>query len=41
MAGFYGLDIYNMSGSIEAVLAYLDEHDPEAARGRAASATAA
>jgi protein-L-isoaspartate(D-aspartate) O-methyltransferase len=32
MAGFHGLDIYNMSGSIEAVLAYLDEHDPEAAR---------
>jgi len=32
MAGFYGLDIYNMAGSIEAVLAYLDEHDPEAAR---------
>jgi len=32
MAGFYGLDIYNMSGSIEAVLAYLDEHDPEAAK---------
>src|SRR5690606_10125010 len=31
MAGFYGLDIYNMSGSIEAVLAYLDEHDLEAA----------
>ena len=31
MAGFYGLDIYNMSGSIDAVLAYLDEHDPEAA----------
>ncbi len=30
-AGFYGLDIYNMSGSIEAVLAYLDEHDPGAA----------
>src|SRR5690606_34877088 len=30
MAGFYGLDIYNMSGSIEAVLAYLDEHDPPA-----------
>lgn len=29
--GFYGLDIYNMSGSIEAVLAYLDENDPEAA----------
>jgi protein-L-isoaspartate(D-aspartate) O-methyltransferase len=32
MAGFYGLDIYNMSDSIEAVLAYLDEHDPAAAR---------
>jgi protein-L-isoaspartate(D-aspartate) O-methyltransferase len=31
MAGFYGLDLYNMSGSIAAVLAYLDEADPEAA----------
>jgi protein-L-isoaspartate(D-aspartate) O-methyltransferase len=31
-AGFYGLDIYNMSGSIAAVLAYLDEVDPAAAR---------
>ncbi|HTM95749.1 MAG TPA: protein-L-isoaspartate(D-aspartate) O-methyltransferase [Croceibacterium sp.] len=31
MAGFYGLDIYNMSGSIEAVLAYLDERDPDVA----------
>ena len=30
-AGFYGLDIYNMSGSIEAILAYLDENDPQAA----------
>ncbi|MGK6312318.1 protein-L-isoaspartate(D-aspartate) O-methyltransferase [Neorhizobium sp. DT-125] len=30
-AGFYGLDIYNMSGSIAAVLAYLDEADPQAA----------
>ena len=30
-AGFYGLDIYNMHASIEAVLAYLDENDPEAA----------
>lgn len=29
--GFHGLDIYNMSGSIAAVLAYLDENDPEAA----------
>jgi protein-L-isoaspartate(D-aspartate) O-methyltransferase len=31
-AGFYGLDIYNMSGSIGAVLEYLDRVDPEAAR---------
>jgi protein-L-isoaspartate(D-aspartate) O-methyltransferase len=30
-AGFYGLDLYNMSGSIATVLAYLDEADPEAA----------
>src|SRR5690606_38670250 len=30
-AGFHGLDIYNMSGSIAAVLAYLDKVDPEAA----------
>jgi protein-L-isoaspartate(D-aspartate) O-methyltransferase len=30
--GFHGLDIYNMSGSIAAVLAYLEEVDPEAAR---------
>ena len=30
-AGFYGLDIYNMADSIAAVLAYLDEHDPDAA----------
>ena len=30
-AGFYGLDIYNMSGSIGAVLDYLDSVDPEAA----------
>jgi protein-L-isoaspartate(D-aspartate) O-methyltransferase len=29
--GFYGLDIYNMSGSIEAVLGYLDQVDPAAA----------
>nr|WP_317891861.1 protein-L-isoaspartate(D-aspartate) O-methyltransferase [uncultured Sphingomonas sp.] len=29
-AGFYGLDIYNMSGSIGAVLDYLDRIDPEA-----------
>lgn len=31
-AGFYGLDIYNMRGSIAAVLEYLDRVDPEAAR---------
>jgi erythromycin esterase-like protein len=31
-AGFYGLDIYNMSGSIGAVLDYLDSVDPEAAK---------
>ncbi|TPK87654.1 protein-L-isoaspartate(D-aspartate) O-methyltransferase [Mesorhizobium sp. B2-4-13] len=30
-AGFYGLDLYNMSGSISTVLAYLDKVDPEAA----------
>lgn len=29
--GFYGLDIYNMRGSIAAVLAYLDKIDPAAA----------
>ena len=28
---FYGLDIYNLRGSISAVLAYLDAADPEAA----------
>jgi protein-L-isoaspartate(D-aspartate) O-methyltransferase len=30
-AGFYGLDLYNMSGSIAAVLSYLDKVDPKAA----------
>jgi protein-L-isoaspartate(D-aspartate) O-methyltransferase len=30
-AGFYGLDLYNLSGSIRAVLDYLDKVDPEAA----------
>lgn len=29
--GFYGLDLYNMSASIDAVLAYLDGVDPKAA----------
>jgi protein-L-isoaspartate(D-aspartate) O-methyltransferase len=31
-AGFHGLDLYGMSASIAAVLAYLDQTDPEAAR---------
>ncbi|WP_371747492.1 erythromycin esterase family protein [Caballeronia sp. Sq4a] len=31
-AAFYGLDLYSLSESIAAVLAYLDVHDPEAAR---------
>ena len=31
-AGFYGLDLYSLRTSIEAVLAYLDKVDPEAAR---------
>ena len=30
-AGFYGLDLYNLSGSIEAVIGYLDKADPAAA----------
>jgi protein-L-isoaspartate(D-aspartate) O-methyltransferase len=30
--GFYGLDVYSLSASIEAVLLYLDTVDPEAAR---------
>jgi erythromycin esterase-like protein/predicted phosphoribosyltransferase len=32
--GFYGLDLYSLHASMEAVIAYLDEVDPEAA-GRA------
>jgi erythromycin esterase-like protein len=31
-AGFYGLDLYSLHASIEAVLAYLDRVDPEASR---------
>jgi len=31
-SAFYGLDLYNMSDSITAVLEYLDKVDPEAAR---------
>ena len=30
--GFYGLDLYSLHASIEAVLAYLDNVDPEAAK---------
>ncbi|HEY8299437.1 MAG TPA: erythromycin esterase family protein, partial [Methyloceanibacter sp.] len=30
--GFYGLDVYSLSASIEAVLLYLDKVDPESAR---------
>lgn len=30
--GFYGLDLYSMSASISAVLAYLDRVDPDAAK---------
>jgi protein-L-isoaspartate(D-aspartate) O-methyltransferase len=32
MTGFYGLDLYNLGGSIRAVIDYLDDVDPEAAR---------
>jgi protein-L-isoaspartate(D-aspartate) O-methyltransferase len=31
MAGFYGVDLYNLSGSIRAVIDYLDDVDPDAA----------
>ncbi|WP_437636378.1 erythromycin esterase family protein [Sorangium sp. So ce854] len=31
-AGFYGMDLYSLRASMEAVLAYLDRVDPEAAR---------
>ena len=31
-AGFYGLDLYNLRGSIAAVLGYLDQVDPQAAK---------
>jgi erythromycin esterase-like protein len=29
--GVYGLDLYSLAASMEAVITYLDEHDPEAA----------
>jgi erythromycin esterase-like protein len=32
MTGFYGLDLYNLSGSMRAVIDFLDERDPEAAK---------
>ena len=32
MAGFYGLDLYNLSASMRAVIDFLDEQDPELAR---------
>ena len=31
MAGFYGLDLYNLSGSIQAVIDFLDKEDPKLA----------
>jgi erythromycin esterase-like protein len=31
-AGFYGIDLYSLNASIEAVIAYLDRVDPEAAQ---------
>jgi protein-L-isoaspartate(D-aspartate) O-methyltransferase len=31
MAGFYGLDLYNLAGSMRAVIDFLDDADPEAA----------
>ncbi len=31
-AGFYGMDLYSLYGSIQAVLAHLDRTDPQAAR---------
>ena len=32
MCGFYGLDLYNLSGSVNAVIDFLQETDPELAR---------
>lgn len=32
MVGFYGLDLYNLSASIRAVIDYLDDVDPDAAK---------
>ncbi len=32
MAGFYGLDLYNLNASMRAVIDFLDKQDPEAAK---------
>jgi erythromycin esterase-like protein len=32
MCGFYGLDLYNLSGSMQAVIDFLDQEDPNLAR---------
>jgi erythromycin esterase-like protein len=32
MAGFYGLDLYNLSGSMRAVIDFLEREDPESAK---------
>ena len=32
MAGFYGLDLYNLHGSMRAVIDFLEKEDPEAAK---------
>ena len=32
MCGFYGLDLYNLSGSMQAVIDFLDKEDPDLAR---------
>ena len=32
MCGFYGLDLYNLSGSMQAVIEFLEREDPELAR---------
>lgn len=36
-AGFYGLDLYSLHASMRAVVGYLEERDPEAARAARAS----
>ena len=36
-AGFYGIDLYSLHASMRAVVEYLQQHDPAAARGARAS----